>query len=70
MQEHAAQVDEEDEFTLLVTCTSIHNELASMSSAEVILNEDKLFVQLSDREGDNCKPCIMDSGATNHMTGE
>jgi hypothetical protein len=63
-------VNEEDEFALLVTCTSIHNELASMSLAEVLLNEDKLFVQLSDREGDSCKPCIMDFGATNHMTGE
>jgi hypothetical protein len=33
------------------------------------LSEDKLFIQLGDRDHGKCARWILDSGATNHMTG-
>jgi hypothetical protein len=36
----------------------------------VHLDEGKLFVQLGDKEHADCSRWILDSGATNHMTGE
>jgi hypothetical protein len=64
------QVDEDEDPALLVACASAHTEPAPPSPTEVHHNEDKLFMQLGGKEGDNCKRWILDSGATNHMSGE
>jgi hypothetical protein len=38
-------------------------------SSTMHLSEDKLFIQLGDRDHGKCARWILDSGATNHMTG-
>ena len=61
---------------LLVACASIDVVAAGVdvapataTSTEVHLKEDKLFVQLGDKAGNSAR-WILDTGATNHMTGE
>jgi hypothetical protein len=48
---HTSQVDDKDEYALLVANTKVHTELAPLSQTEVHLNGDKLFVHLGDKEG-------------------
>jgi hypothetical protein len=47
---HAAQAEDDTKTTLLVACTNIRIEPAPPSPTEVHLNEDKLFVQLSNKK--------------------
>jgi hypothetical protein len=68
-QAHAVQVEDDGKATLLVACTSVDVEPTVSATTEVHLNEDKLFVQLSDKKGGITR-WILDMGATNHMTGE
>jgi hypothetical protein len=64
-QAHAAQVEDDGEATLLVACASVDIDPVVPATTEVHLKEDKLFVQLDDNTR-----WILDTGATNHMTGE
>jgi hypothetical protein len=66
---HTAQVDNEEETTLLANAT-ITELVATPERTAIHLDELKLFVQLRDREHGDCSRWIVDSGATNHMTGE
>jgi hypothetical protein len=68
-QAHAAQVEDDGEAALLVACASIDVNSVVLTATEVHLKEDKLFVQLGDKVGDSNR-WILDTGATNHMTGE
>jgi hypothetical protein len=67
---HAAQVDEEEESTLLVASDTITELVSTREKSVVHLDEGKLFVQLGDKEHGDCSRWILDSGAMNHMTGE
>jgi hypothetical protein len=62
-------VEDEGEAALLVACARVDIEPTVSATTEVHLNEDKLFVQLGDKAGDNTR-WILDTGATNQMTGE
>jgi hypothetical protein len=63
-------VEDDGEIVMLVACTNIDTEPAPPSLIEVHLNEDRMFVQLGDKKC-GCGACwILDSGTTNHMTGE
>jgi hypothetical protein len=64
-----AQVEDDGEAALLVACASIDAKLAAPVSTKVHLKQDKQFVQLGDKAGDSTR-WILDTGATNHMTGE
>jgi hypothetical protein len=59
-------VEKEDECTLLIASATI----IEPDSPPVHLNEGKLFIQLGDGERGDCSRWILDSGATNHMTGD
>jgi hypothetical protein len=41
-----------------------------MGQAPIHINEDKLFVQLGEKSEGGSTHWILDTGATNHMTGE
>jgi transposase InsO family protein len=69
-QAHAAEVDDGVESALLVACADIDTKPVPPISTEVHLDEPKLFVQLGDKIVGGCTRWILDSGATNHMTGE
>jgi hypothetical protein len=68
-QAHAAQVDDDNDAALMVACTRVDIEPTVSATTDVHLNEDKLFVQLGDKVGD-ITHWILDTGVTNHMTGE
>jgi hypothetical protein len=74
-QAHAAQAEEEDEeFTLLVASATVDAPLTTSACqggapAVTHLNEPRLFVQLGEKEQGDDARWILDSGATNHMTG-
>jgi hypothetical protein len=72
---HIAQAEEEKEPTLLVATVTVQVVISPIPSVTpaaataVHLNEDNLFVQLGEEgEGDTTR-WILDTGATNHMTG-
>jgi uncharacterized membrane protein YgcG len=69
-QAHAAEVDDGVESALLVACADIDTKPVPLLSTEVHLDEPKLFVQLGDKIVGGCTRWILDSNATNHMTGE
>jgi hypothetical protein len=50
--------------------TTIIELVATQEQPAVHLEEDKLFVQLGDRVNGDCTRWILDSCATNNMTGE
>jgi hypothetical protein len=52
-----------------VACASIDIDPVVPSTTEVHLKDDKLFMQLGDKAGDSTW-WILDTEATNHMTGE
>jgi hypothetical protein len=52
-----------------VACASIDIDPVVSSTTEVHLKDDKLFMQLGDKAGDSTW-WILDTEATNHMTGE
>jgi hypothetical protein len=67
---HAAQAEEEDELTLfMVNATPIELIAVQAHPGTVHLDESKLFVQLGENGGGDSARWILDSGATNHMTG-
>jgi hypothetical protein len=66
---HVAQVEDDSEAALLVACARVDVDHVVPTTTEVHLKEDKLFVQLGDMAGDSTR-WILDTGATNHMTGE
>jgi hypothetical protein len=63
-------VDEEDEPTLLLGSATISELDGAPVRPTVHMDEGKLFIQLGDGEHADCSRWILDSGATNHMTGE
>jgi hypothetical protein len=63
-QHEQAQVDDEGDSTLLITCAGVEEQ------TEVHLGEPKLFVQLGDKQDVGYMRWILDSGTTNHMMGE
>ena len=77
MQAHAAQVEEEQEHSLLVAAVLAQKANPSPSPpvtqaalpAAVHLNEDKLYVQLGEKGDGDTTRWILNMGATNHMTG-
>ncbi|KAF8725661.1 hypothetical protein HU200_020204 [Digitaria exilis] len=64
----AAQVEEESEPTLLVTAGLPLPPVAA-AATQIHIDEDKLFVQLGERSDGDTARWILDTGATNHMTG-
>jgi hypothetical protein len=66
---HAAQVDEEEESTLLLAGATVIDRPVEAEVKTVHLDEVKMFVHLRDQEQVDCNRWICDSGATNHMTG-
>jgi hypothetical protein len=77
LQAHAAQVEEEQEHSLLVAAMLSQKANPSPSPpvtqaappAAMHLNEDKLYVQLGEKGDGDTAHWILDMGATNHMTG-
>jgi hypothetical protein len=69
-QAHMMQADEEVETSLLITCVNVNVKPMPSALVEVHLNETKLFIQLSDKQGGEYMHWILDSDATNHMRGE
>ena len=77
-QTHSSQVEEEVETTLMVARATLSDEEAlqempavkAASSSTVHLDESKLLVQLGEKGEHGCTRWILDTGATNHMTGE
>ncbi|WVZ61596.1 hypothetical protein U9M48_011448 [Paspalum notatum var. saurae] len=75
---HTAQAEEgETDQALLVATATVDIGSSSTSPAAtrqeppaIHLNESKLFVQLGDKKEENRAQWILDTGATNHMTGE
>jgi hypothetical protein len=67
---HAAQAEEEDEPTLFMASTTVIEPIAARAHPAVMhLEESKLFAQLGKNGGGDDAHWILDSGATNHMTG-
>ncbi|WVZ59800.1 LOW QUALITY PROTEIN: hypothetical protein U9M48_009898 [Paspalum notatum var. saurae] len=69
-QAHVAQTEGQ---ALLVATTTIatatSTEVARSTSSGVHLDESRLYVQLGDKGGGGHTEWILDTGATNHMTG-
>ncbi|WVZ87318.1 hypothetical protein U9M48_033973 [Paspalum notatum var. saurae] len=55
--------------TTIATTTSTAAARSTPSSSDVHLDESKLYVQLGDKGGGGHTEWILDTGATNHMTG-
>jgi hypothetical protein len=64
------QVVDEGESDLVIACVNVDVEQMPSSQTEVHHDEPKLFVHLDNKEGEGHMRWILDSGATNHMTGE
>lgn len=76
---HVAQAEEGEEPMLMVATAQVNAVISStpppatpampVDSAPIHIEEDKLFVQLSDGHEGEATRWILDTGATNHMTG-
>jgi hypothetical protein len=67
---HVTQAEEDEELTLFMASAAIIEPIAVQAhSAAVHLEESKLFAQLGENRGGDGARWILDSGATNHMTG-
>jgi hypothetical protein len=66
-QVHIAQ-DEEEASLMLVLSTLIHPEVIS-SSVEVEIYEEKVFAHLDEEKEHDARTWVLDTGATNHMSG-
>jgi hypothetical protein len=67
---HVVQAKEDDEPTLFMASVAVTEPIMSQAHPTAVhLNESCLFIQLGEK-GDGDDTCwILDSGATNHMTG-
>jgi hypothetical protein len=61
-------VEDDGEAALLVACATVDIGPATPVLTEVHIKEDRLFVKLGDKAMD-CARWILDTGATNHITG-
>jgi len=52
-----------------MACVALATPSHSAAGEEVHIREDKLFVQLGEKSGEGRTRWILDTGATNHMTG-
>jgi hypothetical protein len=67
---HAAKAEEEEESTLFMASAAVIEYVAAHAHPSAVhLDEGKLFVQLGENGGGDDARWILDSGATNHMTG-
>jgi hypothetical protein len=67
---HSAQAEEEDESTLFLASVIAIELITVQAHSDVVhLDDIKLFVQLGENGSSNSAHWILDSGATNHMTG-
>jgi hypothetical protein len=67
---HAAQAKEEEESTLFMASAAVIEPVAAHAHPSAVhMDEGKLFVQLGENGGGDGARWILDSGATNHMTG-
>jgi hypothetical protein len=66
-QAHITQ-DEEESSLILASATLIHLEVIS-SSAEVEIHTEKVFAHLDAEKERNTGTWVLDTGATNHMSG-
>jgi hypothetical protein len=67
---HTTQAEEDEELTLfMVSSTVIESITVQAHSAIMHLEESKLFAQLGENSSGDGARWILDSGATNHMTG-
>jgi hypothetical protein len=74
---HMAQVEEADSNQALLVAAVTVNASSSLPTAAarweppaIHLDESKLFVQLDNKDQESRAQWILDTGATNHMTGE
>jgi uncharacterized membrane protein YgcG len=69
-ESHAVKAEEEEEFTLFMASATVIKPVAAHTHLSAVhLDEGKLFVQLGENGGGDGARWILDSGATNHMTG-
>ena len=69
-ESHAAKAEEEEESTLFMASAAVIEPVAAHAHPSAVhLDEGRLFVQLGDNGGGDGAHWILDSGATNHMTG-
>jgi hypothetical protein len=69
-ESHAVKAEEEEESTLFMASTAVIKAVAAHAHPSVVhLDEGKLFIQLGKNGGGDGARWILDSGATNHMTG-
>jgi hypothetical protein len=59
-----------DTTALVVLATPSDAASSTVANQEVHIRKDKLFVQLGEKHGDGRTWWILDTGVTNHMTGE
>jgi hypothetical protein len=63
-------VDDEEESALLLASVTITRPVTAPELTTIHLDEGKLFIQLEDGGHGDCSHWILDSGATNHMSGD
>jgi hypothetical protein len=69
-ESHTAKAEEEEESMLFMASAAVIEPVAAHAHPSVVhLEEGKLFVQLGENGGSDSARWIMDSSATNHMTG-
>jgi uncharacterized membrane protein YgcG len=69
-ESHATKTEEEEESTLFMASAAVIEPIAAHAHLSAVhLDEGKLFVQLRENGGGDGARWILDSGATNHMTG-
>jgi hypothetical protein len=69
-ESHAAKAKEEEESTLFMASAAVIEPVAAHAHPSPMhLDEGKLFAQLGENGGGDGARWILDSGATNHMTG-
>jgi hypothetical protein len=61
--------DEAADTESATACVVLATPSRSAAGEEVHIQEDKLFVQLGEKSGEGRTRWILDTGATNHMTG-
>jgi hypothetical protein len=69
-ESHAAKADEEEASMLFMASAAVIEPVAAHAHLSAVhLDEGKLFAQLGENGGGDGARWILDSGATNHMTG-